>query len=211
MKEGAKIYNPLVLKLYDLWVLGLSNSFFWKCSTNKLLQLYNDKIGQKHLDIGVGTGWYLDKVTLSQKPCLTLLDLNPNSLSCTERRISRYNPKTILADVLQPLPLTGEKFDSIGLMYVLHCLQGSLRSKSRIFDHLFQHLEEGGRIFGATITGVDFESNFIATKLMEIYNRKGIFENWEDDPKELEFLLKKNFRDVSVEKEGSVAIFSAIK
>ncbi|ROI86730.1 methyltransferase, partial [Escherichia coli] len=32
--DGAKIYTPLTLKLYDWWVLGVSNRLAWGCPTS---------------------------------------------------------------------------------------------------------------------------------------------------------------------------------
>lgn len=35
--DGAKVYTPVSLKLYDWWVLNISNSYAWHCDTNKYL------------------------------------------------------------------------------------------------------------------------------------------------------------------------------
>ncbi|EKE5345053.1 methyltransferase, partial [Escherichia coli] len=35
--DGAKIYTPLTLKLYDWWVLGVSNRLAWGCPTKEHL------------------------------------------------------------------------------------------------------------------------------------------------------------------------------
>ena len=39
-------------------------------------------------------------------------------------------------NVLEPIFLEGERFDSIGLNYLLHCIPGIIESKSVVFDHL---------------------------------------------------------------------------
>ena len=58
--DGAKIYTPLTLKLYDWWVLGVSNRLAWGCPTKEhLLPHFLEHLGNNHLDIGVGTGFYL--------------------------------------------------------------------------------------------------------------------------------------------------------
>ena len=57
--KGAAVYSPLVLGIYDLWVLGISNRYAWRCSTTAvLLPFFRQHIGQRHLDVGVGTGFY---------------------------------------------------------------------------------------------------------------------------------------------------------
>jgi ubiquinone/menaquinone biosynthesis C-methylase UbiE len=80
-EAGASVYSPAVLKLYDWWVLGLSNRFAWKCPTKTvLLPFFKEYIGRSHLDVGVGTGFYLAQAGLSVQHEITLLDLNANSL-----------------------------------------------------------------------------------------------------------------------------------
>ncbi len=60
-RKGAAVYTPLSLALYDLVVLGFSNFFVWRCSSRLILDFYNQHISDKHLDIGVGTGYFLDR------------------------------------------------------------------------------------------------------------------------------------------------------
>jgi len=57
-RKGAAAYTPLALAFYDLAVLGFSNSFVWQCASQVLLDFYNQHISDKHLDIGVGTGFF---------------------------------------------------------------------------------------------------------------------------------------------------------
>ena len=60
-RKGAAAYTPLTLAFYDLAVLQFSNSFVWQCSSHVLLDFYDQHISDKHLDIGVGTGYFLDR------------------------------------------------------------------------------------------------------------------------------------------------------
>ena len=53
-------YTPRRLALYDAVILGLSCSLVWKCPRRHMLELYNRHVGTPHLDIGVGTGYFLD-------------------------------------------------------------------------------------------------------------------------------------------------------
>ncbi|PHM05708.1 class I SAM-dependent methyltransferase, partial [Nostoc sp. 'Peltigera malacea cyanobiont' DB3992] len=110
---GAAVYNKSVLMIYDFYVLGLSNTFFWKCPTQLILNFYNQHVSAKHLDVGVGSGYFLDNCQFSNpNPIITLVDLNPNSLEYTAQRIHRYKPTTLLANIFQPLP-SALTFDSI--------------------------------------------------------------------------------------------------
>src|SRR5262244_13795 len=101
-RKGAAAYTPLTLALYDLAVLRFSNSFVWRCPTHVLLDFYHQHISDKHLDIGVGTGYFLDKCRFpSTAPRIALLDLNPNSLAKSAKRLRRYNPSCYMGNVLQ--------------------------------------------------------------------------------------------------------------
>ena len=50
--------------------------------------------------------------------------------------ISRYSPETYFGNVLEPIASKIERFDSVGINYLLHCLPGTIESKSLAFDYL---------------------------------------------------------------------------
>ncbi|MCH9765390.1 MAG: class I SAM-dependent methyltransferase, partial [Alphaproteobacteria bacterium] len=180
-QAGQAIYTPLVLKLYDLWVLGVSNHWLWRCPTAKLRALYDRNVTRRHLDVGVGTGYYLHHAQWPvAKPEITLLDLNATSLTTAAQRIADLAPETVKADVLSPLPALGP-FESVGLCYLLHCLPGKMTEKARVFDHVLPLMASGAHIFGATIVQGDAPRSVWAQKLMDTYNARGIFSNRDDD------------------------------
>ena len=103
---GAAIYTRQILSIYDVAVVGFSNQFVWCCPANVMVDFYSANISANHLDVGVGTGYYLDKCRFpTATPRIDLLDLNPNSLNVTAQRLQRYAPTTHLANVLEPLSL----------------------------------------------------------------------------------------------------------
>lgn len=55
VERGQRIYTPLVLREYDLFVLEFSNRFAWQCPSVTMLERYKRHIGRRHLDLGVGT------------------------------------------------------------------------------------------------------------------------------------------------------------
>lgn len=206
---GAAVYSPLTLALYDAWVLGLSNRYAWRCPTNEvLLPFFRRQVGARHLDIGVGTGYYLAKADLPPSTDITLLDLNPSSLEAARRRIGRADTRTIQHDIMTPIP-GAERFDSISLFYLLHCLPGPLDAKVAIFGHLKHNLQPGGVLFGATILGDEAQHNAFGRKLMKVYNSKGIFGNSGDSQAGFEAHLRVHFRSVQLQREGRVVMFSA--
>lgn len=207
---GQAVYSPAVLGVYDWLVLGLSNHLVWRCPTAALRRLYDRNVSDRHIDIGVGTGYFLDRAgwpTLS--PSITLVDLNPNSLAAASRRIRRYAPDAVTANALEALPVGGT-FGSAALCYLLHCMPGTIPQKAVVFDHLRPLLEPGARVFGATILQGGIPRSRAAQALMNLYNRKGIFSNAKDTIEDLDEALRVRFEDVSVEVKGAVALFEAV-
>lgn len=211
-RQGAAAYTPLTLALYDLAVLQFSNSFVWQCSSQVLLDFYNQHISDKHLDIGVGTGYFLNKCRFpSPTPEIALFDLNPHSLAKSAKRLRRYNPSCHMGNVLQPIDIGMSGFNSISLNYLLHCLPGTLASKSIVFENVKPLLTDGGVIFGSTILGEGVRHNPLAKQLMKIYNAKGIFSNLSDRQSDLEAGLKAHFAEHTIHIQGCVALFSTRK
>lgn len=210
-EKGAAVYSPLVLKIYDAWVLGISNSYAWRCSTRKvLLPFFQQHAGRVHLDVGVGTGFYPAKAELPASTHIALMDLNPGSLQAAQHRLNRPATELIHHDVMTPLPARmGDAFDAISLFYLLHCLPGTMADKSTVFANLKPYLKRGGVLYGATILGDEANHNGLGRKLMDVYNRKGIFGNRHDTRDGLKQALQQHFAQVSIRVEGTVALFEA--
>src|SRR5882672_6298364 len=213
--KGAAVYSRAALMAYDAFVLGFSNSLAWRCPSRVLVEFYNQNVSADHLDIGVGTGYFLDRCKFPvASPRLTLVDLNPNCLRVTEKRLRRNHPSydlagCHLANVLEPGELGEAMFSSIGVNYLLHCLPGTMTTKSAVFANLRPWLRPDGVLFGATILGSGVNHGFLARKLMDIYNAKGIFSNRSDSMEGLQNELEKHFEESSVRVVGSVALFTA--
>jgi len=209
IEAGQAIYTPLVLRTYDWVVLGLSNQLLWRCPTAELRRLYDRNVSARHLDVGVGTGYFLDKANWPvANPSITLLDLNPNCLRVASQRISRFAPRTVLANILTPLPSLGP-FSSVSLCYLLHCIPGAINEKAVVFDHLRPLLAPGARVFGATIVQGKVPRSVPAQALMNLYNRKGIFSNAEDTVEDLNAAVRQRFSDVKIVTKGAAALFEA--
>ena len=208
---GQAVYAPWVLGIYDFYVLWLSNRLAWRCTRERQLAHYESHLGARHLDVGVGTGWYLDHTRFPDTDDreLWLLDLNENSLAHTRKRIARYAPRVVVGDVLGDAQLPAGHFDSIGMNYLLHCLPGTMRDKAHAFATLATALREDGVLFGSTILNADVAHNAFGRALIRVYNRKGIFGNVHDDAEGLRDELTEHFEEVNITVEGTVALFSA--
>ncbi len=210
VKAGQAVYTKRTLGAYDFVVLGVSNRFFWKCPTPRLVEHYNRYVTPNHLDVGVGTGYFLDNCSISSHaPRIALMDLNQNTLDFASQRITRYKPETYLRNVLEPISIDAAKFDSVGINYLLHCVPGTIESKAAAFDHLKALMNPNGVLFGATLLQGDVPRNWFAKRLMDFNNKKGIFSNQHDNLEGLKQALCQRFREVSVEIVGCAALFSA--
>jgi ubiquinone/menaquinone biosynthesis C-methylase UbiE len=209
-KAALRIYIKPVLTLYDAFVHGFSNPLVWRCPTRLMLEMYNTHVSANHLDVGVGTGYFLDKCTFPSKtPTISLLDFSSNALARTTKRITRYNPKTYLANIYEPLPITTAPFDSIGMNYVLHCLPGSMLNKAVVLHHLKPLLNPSGVLFGSTILGRGVYRTPQAKLFMRTYNAIKAFSNTADDVESLEQILGQTFPKYQVQVVGCVAFFEA--
>jgi SAM-dependent methyltransferase len=211
VERGQAIYNPLLLKVYDTMILRVSTPLVWGCRLARLQRHYDDNVGARHCDIGVGTGYFLDKASWPGTPSITLVDLNPGSLASAGRRIERFSPETVTADALEPLPddMPSAPFDSVGLGYLLHCVPGEMPDKAaRVFANVAHHLAPGGVVFGSTILSGGVKLAPHARALAGVYNRKGIFHNAGDSLDGLTEALGGSFDDHTLEVSGAVALFA---
>ena len=200
IEAAHAIYTPLMLSFYDRLVHGLSNRFAWRCPTERLLDLYRNNLSSRHLEAGVGTGFFIDRADPGGFEQLTLL-------ARSARRLARYQPLLCEANLLAPIAVELEPAVSIGLTYVLHCLPGRMSEKLKAIDHLRPVMSKGAVLFGATILGRGIEPNGAARSLLRLYNAKGVFNNLDDDFEALSDGLKRRFEVVEIETKGCVALF----
>lgn len=207
---AAEGYRRPALAAYDAIVLGLVSRWIWRCPRRTMLTHYDDHVGARHLDIGPGTGWFLDKCRFPvREPEITLLDLNDMVLATATRRIRRYRPAAHNGDVFKPLDLGSARFDSVGMNFLLHCLPGPFPHKSVVFDNVLPFLAPGARVFGSTVLGPGTGHTAISGRLLEKLNHSGVFNNAEDRLDDLVQELKTRFTDVEVRRSGTVVLFSA--
>lgn len=206
---GAAVYSPLTLKLYDFVVLNFSNRYAWKCSTDQvLLPFFQQHLGQRHLDVGVGTGYYLAKTEFKVSQELALLDLNDSSLKMAAERAGRPCD-LFLGDIMKPNPLQSDRaFDSISLFYLYHCLPGTMEEKAAALANLSPYLAPGGVMYGATILGKSVNYNIIGRRLIDVYNTKGVFGNRYDTLEGIRVALQHHFQRVDIRQKGNVALFA---
>ncbi|CAF1335030.1 unnamed protein product [Didymodactylos carnosus] len=190
-------YPWIFLFVYDYWVLLFICKFVWKCKRSLQLSFYNKNLSSNHLDIGVGSGWYLKHCMLpSNIYRIALADLHISPLKfATNRLLSRFDNSTKMPkiELIQKNILSEDtasdqlnKFDSISMFFLLHCIPGSMKEKANIvFPKLKELLTESGVIYGTTVLGniIKKENNApsLAYRLCTYLNNNGIMCNWNDD------------------------------
>ena len=206
--RGQAEYTRQLLAIYDPFVLGFMARAVWRCPTPQVIDRYRDNLGQRHLDVGPGTGYFLDKSGLPSETEVTLLDPNPTVLAHASRRLAPMKVSTVEADVLKPLPVRGP-FDSAAMNYVLHCLPGPQPQKAVAIRNVADVLMPDGVLFGGTVLGRPEQHTPLARASLWAFNRRGVFDNLTDTEEGLRRILEASFHKVEIEVAGSIAQFTA--
>lgn len=202
------VFTQGMLRYYD-WLLELTCNRVWHCPIQRTLEHYKRQLSSNHLEVGVGTGYFLEHGLLpSSKPRLALLDLSPHCLERTATRLSRYAPEVYRANALAPIEISVQRFDSIALNYVLHCMPGALPEKGVAFANLKPLLNPSGVLFGSTVLRHGVQCDLGARAFMRLYNARKVFCNLQDSLADLRHALETTFRNVQIEVIGCVAQFS---
>jgi SAM-dependent methyltransferase len=207
--KGQRDFSPLALSFYDPFVLQFSASRVWHCPLERLLENYRWHIRPNHLDVGPGTGYFLEHAGLPEGSAVTILDPNLNVLRRTAERLKTLDVTAIEADVLKPLPVRGP-FGSVGMNLVLHCLPGPMVRKSAAIRNVARVLGPDGLFFGSTVLGESGTHSWVARRLLDLYNGRGAFDNRLDTEEALREILDASFEHVELDVVGSVAIFFAM-
>jgi hypothetical protein len=202
-----QIYTRRFLAIYDPIILGFYLRWVWRCPREVLAARYRLQTGARHLDVGPGTGYFLDTADLHESTAITLLDPNPEVLAHAAQRLDRHAPATVRANACEPLPIVGP-FESAALNLVLHCIEGEER-KSAALRHVAATLDEDGVLFGASVMGTPQAHSRLGRMALVALNRRGIFSNLADTEAGLRDMLVEVFDDVILERIGAVAVFTA--
>lgn len=68
-------------------------------------------------------------------------------------------------------------------------------------------MDPNGLFFGSTLLQGGVARSWFAKRLMDVYNKKGIFSNQHGNLEGLKIMLRQRLRDVTVEVVGCAALF----
>ena len=211
LTDSIKAYTRLGLRVYDPLVVNLIAPRVWGCTPDTLVAHYREHVTSNHADIGVGTGFFLDRCGLDAAGVrLALIDLQSNCLDHAARRLARYRPQTYLRDALRPIAgIPGGPFDSIALGGILHCLAGDLRGKSSVLDAIAPLARTGTKVFGYTLV-CDGVARYARRRVVHrVLNQLRVVDNANDRLCDLHRELNSRFIECKVEAIGCMALFSA--
>ena len=206
--KGQAAYGPLLLAIYDVWVLKFMARYVWRSPIEPVMDMYRRNVTGKHLDIGPGTGFFLDRSGILDDADLTILDPNSQVLDHVRRRLAPTSVAAVEADVLKSLPLSGT-FDSVGFSFVLHCLPGPLSRKELAFRHIASVMAPDAVMFGGTVLGPRETHTRVARMFLRVFNWEGGFDNTDDDLETIQQMIEAHFLQVSLERVGSTCLFEA--
>ncbi|MEM6479573.1 MAG: class I SAM-dependent methyltransferase [Pseudomonadota bacterium] len=210
---GHRYYTPFFLRyVYDTCVLGGNGRFLWGCPPSELVAHFKAHASQNHLDIGVGTGYIIDKADMfDDRARLVLMDANPHTLAHCAERLRRFQPALIEHDALIEPPAALTPFTSISMNNLLHCLPGTLPEKAPALQLQASKLAPGGTFFGTTILTRGVDVPFYSRPMLHVLNRSGGMSNLGDSLGDLERLLAQNFDAWKLRVVGMMALFSATR
>jgi len=170
---------------------GVISKFAWGCSISRLDAHYRKYVSSNHLEVGVGTGYLLDRVRFeTTAPRLALMDLSSSCLEKTRQKVARYAPEVYTQNLLEQIAHRPAPFDSIDINYVMHCVPGSFAEKGIAFRHLTKLLSDHGVLFGTSVLSESANKNLLARLFMWLMNAMGVFNNRRDNAKELKTALE---------------------
>ncbi|KAK8214437.1 S-adenosyl-L-methionine-dependent methyltransferase [Phyllosticta capitalensis] len=227
--SGDFLHFPTgILSFYDILILGIYCPYVWGCpASTELTAFLNSRIATaisrssprpcRILDIGVGTGYFLERAPLEDVKEITLLDINAECLDAAASRAQKAHPHIecakVQANFLEPIAAEklGGQFDIISLGLLLHCLPGPPARKADALVRLRDLLTKDGVLFGFTIIGKDATHSLMAKALLWFHNTIGVFDNYEDGVASFVKPLEEAFETVNWRIVGSMLLFEASK
>jgi len=209
--DGIKAYSAIGLRVYDTVVMRVLAKHVWGCEPSNFVDFYRHHVSDNHADIGVGTGYCLDRCSFdTPSPRLALIDLREDCLNYAARRLQRFAPEAYRRNAIDPIHIGTRRFDSVALGGLIHCLPGTMSDKGRVFDALAPILGAGAKVFGYSLVADRVDVNRRRQLVHACLNRLRVVNDRDDRMADLAGELHRRFDDCRLEMIGCFAFFSAV-
>lgn len=209
-QDGVRVYSRILLKCYDFLIYRFLSPHVWRCHPRHFLALYRANMSNNHADVGVGTGYFLNQCSYQPGSVrIGLFDLQPNCLAHTANRLARFEPETFQRDALNPSRFEGERFDSIALGGILHCIPGTFAEKAAVFDSVISLMSPAGRVFGYTILNCEIRKTLLSRVVYCLLHWLKVINGDKDSASHLHRELNQRFKRVNIHTIGCIALFNA--
>jgi len=211
-RVGQMFFSTMSHRLYDTGLYKFVTGSIWRCPTALLLDNYADNISNNHLEVGVGSGYFLRRTLCADYlDRLMLSDLNRRCLAKSSSKLAAFAPITLRHNIQRAFPDNVRGFSSVGMNYVLHCIPGRFSANQAIFQNVHAALDKGGVFFGSTLIPGRLGDGIASWLFMRVLNGLGIFNNSNHRVAELKGALEVYFSKVEISMVGNAAVFVAQK
>jgi hypothetical protein len=207
--KGQSGYNAAMLAIYDVWVLKFMTKAVWKVPVALGVDRYRQHMGHRHLDVGPGTGYFIEKADQPRDTEITLLDpIRP--CFATWRSDSRHGIRSPLRPTSwSPSRSTDRSTPRLSASY--STAFAGQRVKAVAVRNIAHVLDPEGILFGGTVLGLQGDHTKSARAFLRAANKPGGFDNVDDTAEGLRRILEMSFSAVDVDVVGSAALFAAAR
>ena len=202
--KGQRDFTPFALRFYDPFVLQFSAGWVWHCPLDRLLENYRWHIRPNHLDVGPGTGYFLEHAGLPEG---SEVDPRPEPQRPAPRRgapgdAGRDGGRSRRAQASARQGAVRLRRDEPGAPLPARPdgPQGGGDPERR------KGAQPDGLFFGSTVLGDSGNHSWAARRMLDLYNGRGSFDN-RLDTEEVREILEASFEHVELDVVGSIAIF----
>ncbi len=208
--DGARIYSHGLLACYDFLIYRVLSPYVWRCDPKHFFNLYQKHMSCNHADVGVGTGYFLNQCVYEPEDVrIGLFDLQPNCLTYTAHRLARFQPETFQCNALEAIPFNGQRFESIALGGILHCIPGDFAEKGKVFDAIKSLISPATHVFGYTILNRNIRKTPLSRFVYFLLHTLKVINGERDSAGQLHAELSKRFKRVNTHIIGCIALFNA--
>ena len=184
---------------------------FWSGTDDKriarrILSDIPDDFSGALLDVPVGTAVFTaDKWAGLDKAAITCLDYSADMLAQAKARLGTYRHITFVQGDVGNLPMPDETFDVVLSMNGFHAFP----DKEKAFSETFRVLKTGGAFIACFY--IKGKSKITDWLVKNILSKKGWFTPPFQTEDELKETLKKYYKDIDINTDGSIVYFRCKK